>query len=346
MFLSEPPFSMLDTLSRVDKAIDANADIADAILESGLQSMGIESLLISIDNSAQSTDAPKWQGASTKVDLDKARSTIHQLYRDWSAEGIVERSACYSPILADLHNYLPPDNGEEGIRVLVPGAGLGRLVFEICAAGYHAEGNEISYHQLLTSSFILNHTSQANEWPLYPWALNFSNHVRREDQLRRVMIPDVHPASIRSLGSMGMTTGDFCVLYRGDEYKDAFDAVTTVFFIDTAPNLITYIETVLHCLKPGGVWINLGPLLWHFEDRSPKQNDTGNAENTINVESQDIGGSGSFELSEDEVIKLLERFGFLFLKHHVGSMETGYVQNPRSMLRAVYRPSHWVVRKP
>jgi carnosine N-methyltransferase len=346
MFLSEPPFNMLDTLSRVDTAIDANSDIADAILQSGLQSMGMESTSNGIDNPAQSTNTPEWQGASTKADLDKARSTIHQLYRDWSAEGIVERAACYNPVLADLHNYVPPDNGEEGIRVLVPGAGLGRLVFEICAAGYHAEGNEISYHQLLTSSFILNHTRQANEWPLYPWALNFSNHVRREDQLRKVMIPDVHPASLRSSGSMGMTTGDFCVLYRGDEYKDAFDAVTTVFFIDTAPNLITYIETVLHCLKPGGVWINLGPLLWHFEERSPKQNDTRNTESTTKDENLGIGESGSFELSEDEVVKLLEHLGFLFLKHDVDFMETGYVQSPRSMLRSVYRPSHWVVRKP
>jgi len=51
-------------------------------------------------------------------------------------------------------------------------------------------------------------------------------------------------------------------------------------------------------------------------------------------------------LSDDEVVKLLEHLGFLFLKHHIDFMETGYVQNPRSMLRSVYRPSHWVARKP
>lgn len=346
MLLSEPPFNMLDTLSQVDEAIDANADLADAILESALQSLGLDNYQVGDGDSSRPSKIPEWEGAATKIDLDKTRSTLHQLYRDWSAEGIVERSACYHPVLTDLHDYMPLDNGDDGIRVLVPGAGLGRLVFEICAAGYHVEGNEISYHQLLTSSFILNHTTKENEWTLYPWATSFSNHLKRDDQLRRLTIPDVHPASLHSSGTMGMTTGDFCVLYRGEEYKDSFDAVSTVFFIDTAPNLIAYIETVKHCLKPGGVWINLGPLLWHFEDKSPARDASSTQENTSKQDNLGIGESGSFEMSEDEVVKIMEHFGFLFLKHETDVIETGYVHNSRSMLRSIYRPAHWVVRKP
>jgi len=336
MLLSKPPFNLLETLSKVDDAIDANADLADAILETGILSTG----LLDNDTDPDRLKTPVWHGTSTKSDLDKTRSTIHQLYRDWSAEGAVERFVCYDPVLRDLHDYVTTSK-ETGARILVPGAGLGRLVFEIYAAGHHAVGNEISFHQLLTSSFILNHTGTMNEWAIYPWALNFSNHLCREDQLRKIMVPDVHPASIHSSGSMEMTTGDFCVLYRSDGYKNAFDAVTTVFFIDTAPNLISYIETVEHCLKPGGVWINLGPLLWHFEDRSSSQTSTGAKEDNLG-----IGEPGSFELSEDEVVKLLEHSGFTFLKHEVNAVETGYVQNPSSMLRSVYRPAHWVARKP
>ena len=31
-----------------------------------------------------------------------------------------------------------------------------------------------------------------------------------------------------------------------------------VFFLDTAHNVVTYIETVWKILKPGGYWVNLG----------------------------------------------------------------------------------------
>ena len=44
----------------------------------------------------------------------------------------------------------------EDVRVLVPGAGLGRLAFEIARLGYSCQGNEFSYFMLITSNFILN----------------------------------------------------------------------------------------------------------------------------------------------------------------------------------------------
>lgn len=40
-----------------------------------------------------------------------------------------------------------------------------------------------------------------------------------------------------------------------------FDSVVTVFFLDTAHNVIAYIETIYDVLKPGGYWVNLGNVL-------------------------------------------------------------------------------------
>lgn len=37
-----------------------------------------------------------------------------------------------------------------------------------------------------------------------------------------------------------------------------WDAIVTCFFIDTAPNVFEYIETIYRLLRPGGYWINLG----------------------------------------------------------------------------------------
>jgi hypothetical protein len=338
--LSEPPFSILDNFNKVDDAIDTNSEIADAILEVGLQSFGL--------SAAPDKDDPTqyWHDTATAADLNKAHSTIRQFYRDWSIEGRSERKVCYDPVLQDLHDEFQArrDSGEE-IRVLVPGAGLGRLVFDICMAGYNAEGNEISYHQLMASNWVLNHTKGPSKHALHPFALHFSNLQSRTQQLQQVQIPDVHPGSAMQeaagsghrLGTMSMSAADFTVLYTQPDQQDTFDAVTTVFFIDTAPNLIRYIEAIRHSLKTNGLWINVGPLLWHFDDgHSRKTNESGHEGG--------IGEPGNVELSEEEVLSLVERMGFRLEKR--GDRQTcGYIQDPNSMLQNLYQPSHWVARK-
>lgn len=45
-----------------------------------------------------------------------------------------------------------------------------------------------------------------------------------------------------------------------------WDCVATCFFIDCANNVVQFIETIYKILKPGGIWVNLGPLLYHFSD--------------------------------------------------------------------------------
>ena len=37
----------------------------------------------------------------------KVRSTLRQAWRDWSAEGAVERNQCYGPILKELQERFP-----------------------------------------------------------------------------------------------------------------------------------------------------------------------------------------------------------------------------------------------
>ncbi|WPH03440.1 Hypothetical protein R9X50_00632000 [Acrodontium crateriforme] len=357
--LSEPPFSLPRTFDAVDDAIDSNADLSEAILEVGLASFG-----------QAGSEASK--GFATPSDLDKARSTIRQFYRDWSAEGAGERQAVFEPIFSALKTHLPETTSQSlhEYDILVPGAGLGRLVFDLCCAGYTVEGNEISYHQLLASNYILNCTHKAEQYTIYPWALNFSNHLTRTNQLQSYNIPDIHPGTALESATqqsevhysqrMSMTAGDFCVLYQKLEYDGCFAAVTTCFFIDTAPNIISYIQTIKHCLKPGGLWINAGPLLWHFESSpTPAERDRHKPSASTNEQSNDHSGSqptkqssvgiaepGSFELTDSEVISLVSSLGFEVLEHtHVPAGVAGYIQDPESMLQNMYRPSFWVARK-
>ncbi|KAF2660008.1 methyltransferas-like protein [Lophiostoma macrostomum CBS 122681] len=363
--LSKPPFSVLESLSKVDDLIESNAELAEAIFKAGFKNF----LAPTIDSNWVATIVPEkfardeYKVFSTVMDhvsvdssetnLDKARSCVNQFYRDWSTEGATERSKCFGPVMNalqnefQLHSAKAPGLVKSDWKVLVPGAGLGRLVFDICLAGYSVEGNEISYHALMASSLTLNHTTKVGEFTVAPFALNGSNHVRRSDQFKTCRVPDVHPGTAldTATGEMSMSTGDFCVIYNQPGSRDTFDAVATVFFIDTAPNIIRYVEAVRNCLKPGGIWINLGPLLWHHVARPPNPDGGDKEISTHSHEDTGIADPGSVELSDEEVVALVEHLGFSIEKHETGQIETGYILNESSMLQNTYHPSFWVARK-
>lgn len=67
----------------------------------------------------------------------------------------------------------------------------------------------------------------------------------------------------------------------------------TCFFIDTAKNILEYLEVLYNTLKPNGIWINLGPLTYHY---------TG------------VNGEISIELSWEEIFYAMEQMGFEILE--------------------------------
>ncbi|KAI0124248.1 N2227-like protein-domain-containing protein [Xylariales sp. AK1849] len=342
--LAEPPFSYLETLDRVDAAIERNAELARVILKFGLRSFGMNE---GPSEEGHAKMPEEWAGIAKYSDKDKARSTIRQFYRDWSSEGCLERNACYGPVFRALEAQKVKYPDKSPMKVLVPGAGLGRLVFDLCQKGYFSEGNEISYHQLLASSYILNNVEKAGQHTIYPWVHSFSNHRNRENQFQSYKVPDIHPqhtlAQTRGIGAMQMCAADFLCLYGDESHKDQYDAVAACFFLDTAPNLIRYLEVIRHCLVPGGILINVGPLLWHWENHVPGHHgydgDADTDENSIG-----IGEPGNFELTHDEVVALVEKMGFIVEKQET-DIHAPYVQDSQSMLQTVYKAAHWVARK-
>jgi carnosine N-methyltransferase len=97
--------------------------------------------------------------------------------------------------------------------VLVPGAGLGRLAYDIAHLGYTCEGNEFSMFMLLASNFILNRSGGINSFKVHPWVLKTCNNYSNEDQLAPVTIPDVDPADLPYYGYFSMSAGDFLSVY-------------------------------------------------------------------------------------------------------------------------------------
>jgi carnosine N-methyltransferase len=84
----------------------------------------------------------------------------------------VAREESYRPILNALEHLFGHFSAEEryhtpclglglltrraDIRVLVPGAGLGRIIYEIVKAGYAVQGNELEFSMLMASNLALN----------------------------------------------------------------------------------------------------------------------------------------------------------------------------------------------
>lgn len=115
-----------------------------------------------------------------------------------------EQRACFMGLLSCRQGPDPP-------RVLLPGAGLGRLCVEVAAAGFEAQGNEFSYFMLITAAFMLNATACAEQWTIHPWAHLTCNNITDADQLRGVAVPDLVPSDVVPPGMLSMCAGDFAV---------------------------------------------------------------------------------------------------------------------------------------
>jgi len=117
---------------------------------------------------------------------------------------------------------------------------------------------------------------------LHPFIDGLSNHLTSDDLKRTVSVPE--ESSEVDLSSVLLVEGDFTTAFA--DRASQFDVIVTHFFIDTARNLLAYIDTIHRLLRPGGYWINFGPLLY---------------------------GSAPFvQLSLDELILVAEAMGFAF----------------------------------
>jgi carnosine N-methyltransferase len=330
--LSPQQERLLDTASRVAAmrtAIHANAAVLDMVAGAHRDHIGaVEDaahggpVLVNRPGGVGTQLLPPSRAAGyvPESDMDKLQSTLKQFVREWSAEGHAEREAAHRPLLEALERALPTaDRGR--LRVLVPGAGLGRLAWEVANAGYTAQASEFSYHMLLAANFILNSLERHGTVTVHPWVLQTCNVRQREDLTRGCVVPDVAPWSLPAHANLSMCAGDFLEVYR-DQFS-CWESVLTCFFIDTAHNVCEYIRRISELLTPGGAWINMGPLLWHFSDMA----------NEVSV-----------ELTWDELRRLIVGAGFII--EHEDWHTCPYVRNVRSMYRMEYDCVCFVARWP
>lgn len=255
----------------------------------------------------------------SEMNMDKVSSTIRQISRDWSEEGKIERTQSYGRIISALTERYPDHSIRKSIKILNPGAGLGRLAWELANLGFSSQGNEFSYLMLMVSNYILNSNSEI--FRIYPHVLQFSNVVRTSDQVRSIAIPDIPPSGLGEDADFSMVAGDFLEVYGSEE--SSWDVVVTSFFVDTAKNVVEFIETFARIIKPGGYWVNIGPLLYHYSDSE---------------------GEISIELSYEELREVILHYGFEFEEEQTG-VPCMYTSNSKSMLETRYNAVYFVCRR-
>ncbi|CAB1321632.1 unnamed protein product [Coregonus sp. 'balchen'] len=263
---------VLPNLARIRRSVDHNQEVLQAIV------LNCVHMFENMEYGEE--DDLRKVGTSSTFDMDKLKSTIKQFVRDWSEAGQAERDSCYLPLIQEIQRLFPSNKCDVSkVSVLVPGAGLGRLACE-----------------------------KVNSMTLYPWIHQFSNNKRSSDQTRPISFPDVNPQSLPPNSDFSMVAGDFQEVYTE---PNTWDCVATCFFIDTAHNVIDYVETIWNILKPGG-----------------------NMANELSI-----------ELSYEDVREAILKYGF-HLEVERESVPTTYTENDQSMLKYLYDCVFFVARKP
>jgi carnosine N-methyltransferase len=316
-------------LSSKHKALLKNYTAKLASMRQGIQANArfLGEIIGDVDLFGNGTRTGGEDGESASAEsIDKVHGTLRQFVRDWGVEGASERERSYAPLLREAEKLKPlrKEAGEVNkYRVLVPGCGLGRLVWEFAHRGYAVQGNEFSYHMLLGSNWVLNQSGGIGVVGLYPYAVSGCNRLKIADQFARVEIPDVATGDLPDGVDMSMNAGEFVEIYGGADFIDAFDVIAAPFFLDTAHNAIEYLETIWHCLKPGGVWIHMGPLLWHYVDQQDER---------------------QVELSLQEVVQVARELGFKLEMRD--PIVASYSADKTSMMQTVYTCAFFVATKP
>ncbi|KPM41387.1 hypothetical protein AK830_g5162 [Neonectria ditissima] len=305
--------------TRINDILFHNQELCNQIVKNALNfyEIGIEELQKHIKDN---------ESVGKKADKTAVSQALKHFVRDWTETGAHERDGPFPCLLKTLDRLFPDrDASAAPIKALLPGAGLGRLGHEVAdLGGFEVTLNEWSMYMNVAYRFLEANRARHSH-SVHPFIDGWSHHATEADMHRQLSFPDVGV----NASSVVMVEGDFTTAFKNKAGN--YDVVVTYFFIDTARNLMSYFDTIKKVLKPGGYWINLGPLLY---------------------------GTGPFvQLSLEEIVMVTEAMGFQYLDtdescgdltlpgRTIRGMEGIYGFDDRALTRNAYNAQFWVATR-
>jgi carnosine N-methyltransferase len=118
-----------DKFTKVDELIAHNQELCSKIVDNALD-------YYHIDRKEFDAHVKKFQDEGKSPDKVSVSQSLKHIVRDWSVSGgPYERDASFKCLISTLNTIFLERSDEEQVKVLLPGAGLGRLGFDIADLG-------------------------------------------------------------------------------------------------------------------------------------------------------------------------------------------------------------------
>lgn len=163
---------------------------------------------------------------------DSATQIWAHIVRDWTVEGRAIRHVLYDWCYQQMDVFCR--RSPQKTTVLVPGAGMGRLAYDLYQRGYHVEANELSPSMAAAAFSVLGNQIRGS---FHPYVLDsMANEVNSERRFDSVRFPDVPIQAIESSdeghsrGTLSYTVGDFVGsddYYYRKQRVGQFDAIVS-----------------------------------------------------------------------------------------------------------------------
>ena len=219
---------------------------------------------------------------------------LTSITREWTKEHQKEREESFGVIINEVKKYftINSNKNEHKYKFLVPGDALCRLGYELAGLGFDVESNDCCFYCGIIVDYLFNHCKK-DECTILPFIRTFSNFFTEDAVFKQFTFPDVD-IDLKNKGQMKLTIGEFTFSYL--RCQNYYDCVVTSFFIDSARNILGYIEIIHNILKEGGLWINFGSLsyIWAKSDYGL-----------------------SIELPYDKLKETITNFGFEFVNDEI-----------------------------
>lgn len=303
------PIDYPNKLNLIDKYFQKNNKILSTIVTKSIAKYKIEDYEIKmIEEQAK---------RSKKNNYYRVVEGLCHYARDWSVEPCDE----VTPLLNYIKDQCKEFNDKNTVAI-VPGSGLGKvahtLAQDMSFSSVHAV--EFSWLMVLMNEFVYTKVDEKNV-NVYPYLHTYSNHVTLNDQTRPVSISH----SLEKPNNLSIHTADFTKFnianhLQSDESADNLVFVTC-FFLDTAENLIEYLQAINRLssqFKGKKKWINLGPLKY--------------------------GTAAKIEISDEELKTLVKSMGWKITDEQEPKL-LGYLTDKKGLWQGYYNVTMWSAEK-